>query len=219
MESKIFKNRLYGRTKGRSKKKIHLKNYYNLVNKYKINTLNQKTKYILDIGTGYGETSIYFSKKYPQFKIVSCEKYIDGNFNLLKKIQENKINNIKLYEGNVLDILDNNNIKKYFELILIFFPDPWPKKKHNKRRLISSTFLKKLHPYIKTDREIYIVTDSISYSRSILNTIYDMRNLYLWKNQYETHISFKTHYDLETKFYKKAIICGKKPSLFILKKI
>ena len=67
--------------------------------------------------------------------------------------------------------------------------------------------------------EIIIVTDSISYSRSIINTIYKCRNFFDWKNQSSSYLCFKFYYDLETKFYKKAIISGRNTSIFILKKI
>ena len=83
----------------------------------------------------------------------------------------------------------------------------------------SKNFLQKLHPYIKNKGEIYIVTDSDSYAKSILRTIHEIKILYVWKNQYKIYKSIKDYHELETKFYKKAIISGRKPSLFILKKI
>ena len=56
--------------------------------------------------------------------------------------------------------------------IWILFPDPWPKKRHHKRRLINEKFLKKIHRILKTEGKIYIGTDSISYLVSILYLIY-----------------------------------------------
>ena len=213
-----FKNRIFGRTRGRIKK-FDIEKYTSLVNKYKFKKLNSQKNYILDIGTGYGETSIFLSKKFPKKNIISCDKYIDGNFNLLKNIQKEKISNISIYPGNVYEILENNSTGEYFDLIWIFFPDPWPKKKHFKRRLITSSFLKKLYQFIKKNGELCIVTDSTSYSRFILKNIHNSKNQYLWINQNEFYLDLKDYYDLETKFYKKAIISGRKPSLFILKKI
>ena len=79
-------NRLFGRTRGRSKKKINLKYYYETVNKHRFQNFNEKSDYILDIGTGYGETSIFLAKQFSDKVVVSCEKYIDGNIILLKNI-------------------------------------------------------------------------------------------------------------------------------------
>ena len=157
--------------------------------------------------------------KYSYNTIIACEKYVDGNLNLIKNIENNKIKNIFIHPGNVHELLDSNKTKRYFELVWIFFPDPWPKKKHFKRRLISFYFLEKINNYIKKNGEIWIVTDSISYSKHILQSIYQAKKFYKWINQNELHMDLKDYCDLETKFYKKAIISGAKPSLFILKKL
>ena len=211
-------NRLFGRTRGRSKKNINLKNYYETVDKYKFINFNEKSDYILDVGTGYGETSIFLAKKFTDKIIISCEKYIDGNIFLLKNIEKNNINNIQLNNGNVYNVLEIAN-KKYFRLVWIFFPDPWPKNRHTKRRLINSDFLIKLHKVLKENSEIYIVTDSTVYVRFVLNSIYKCKDYFCWVNQSEINLSIKDYFDIETKYYKKAINSQRKPSLFILRKL
>ena len=213
-----YKNRLFGRSRGRSKKKINLKNYYETVEKFKFQNFNEKFDYILDIGTGYGETSVFLANKFIDKIVISCEKYIDGNINLLKNIEKNKIHNIRLYNGNVYDVLENTN-KKYFKLVWIFFPDPWPKNRHAKRRLITSDFLVKLHKNLKENSEIHIATDSRIYVRFILNSIFNCKDYYLWLNQSKMNLNIKDYFNIETKYYKKAINSQRKPSLFILRKL
>ena len=203
MFSRSYTNRLFGRTRGRSKKKINLKNYYETVDKYKFQNLNKQSEYILDVGTGYGETSIFLAKQFPDKVIISCEKYIDGNIILLKNIENNKIKNILLHNGNVYDVLESTN-KQYFKLVWIFFPDPWPKNRHAKRRLVTSDFLVKLHKNMKENSEIYIATDSVIYVRFILNSIYKCKDYFLWVNQSKINLSIKDYFDIETKYYKKA---------------
>ena len=211
-------NRLFGRTRGRSKKKINLKNYYETLDKYKFQNFNEETEYISDVGTGYGETSIFLAKKFPDKVIISCEKYIDGNIILLKNIEKNKIKNIRLHNGNVYDVLDKIN-RECFDLVWIFFPDPWPKNRHAKRRLITSDFLIKLHTNLKKNSEIHIATDSTIYVRFILNSIYNCKDYFVWLNQSEMNLHIKDYFDIETKYYKKAINSQRKPSLFILRKL
>ena len=213
-----YKNRLFGRTRGRSKKKINLKKYYETIDKYKFQNCNHELDYILDIGTGYGETSVFLAKQYINKIIISCEKYIDGNIILLKNIENNKIKNIQLHNGNVYDVLENTNIK-CFGLVWIFFPDPWPKNRHTKRRLITSDFLIKLHKILKEKSEIHIATDSTIYIRFILNSIYNCKDYFIWLNQSEMNLHIKDYFDIETKYYKKAINSQRKPSLFILRKL
>jgi len=213
-----YSNRLFGRTRGRSKKKIDLKKYYEKLNKFKVANFDKNIDYILDIGTGYGETTIFLAKKYTKKIIIACEKYIDGNQILLKKIERYNIKNIKLYPGNVYDVL--SNIKnKYFGLVFIFFPDPWPKNKHIKRRLVTSNFLIELHKTLKYEGEVYIATDSTIYKRFILNTIHKSKDYFLWVNQSELNLDIKDYFNIETKYYKKAINSQRKPSIFILRKL
>ena len=218
MFSSNYTNRLFGRTRGRSKKKINLENYHETVNKYRFQNFNEETEYILDVGTGYGETSIFLAKHFSDKIIISCEKYIDGNIILLKNIENNKIKNILLHNGNVYDVLESIN-RKYFKLIWIFFPDPWPKNRHAKRRLVTSDFLLKLHKKMKENSEIYIATDSVIYVRFILNSIYKCKNYFIWVNQSKINLGIKDYFDIETKYYKKAINSQRKPSLFILRKL
>ena len=211
-------NRLFGRTRGRSKKKIDLKKYHQTVAKYKFQNCDEKINYILDIGTGYGETSIFLANQFLDKVIISCEKYIDGNLILLKNIEKNKIKNILLHNGNVYDVLETIH-RECFDLVWIFFPDPWPKNKHAKRRLITSDFLIKLHKTLKENSEIHIATDSTIYVRFILNSIYNCKDYFVWLNQSEMYLDIKDYFDIETKYYKKAINSQRKPSLFILRKI
>ena len=211
-------NRLFGRTRGRSKKKIDLTKYYQTVAKYKFQNFNKKVDYILDIGTGYGETSIFLAKQFPEKVVISCEKYIDGNIMLLKNIEKNKINNIRLYNGNVYDVLESTN-QKCFGLVWIFFPDPWPKNRHAKRRLITTDFLIKIHKLLKKDCKIYIATDSMIYTRFILNSIYNCRDFFIWLNQCEINLDIKDYFNIETKYYKKAINSQRNPSIFIFRKL
>ena len=213
-----YSNRLFGRTRGRSKKKINLKNYYETVDKYKFQNFDEKSEYILDVGTGYGETSIFLAKQFPYRVVVSCEKYIDGNIILLKNIENNKIKNIRLYNGNVYDVLEGIS-RECINLVWIFFPDPWPKNRHAQRRLITSDFLIKLHKNLKENSEIHIATDSFIYVRFILNSIYKCKDYFNWVNQSEINLSIKDYFDIETKYYKKAINSQRKPSLFILRKL
>ncbi len=219
MEIEKHKYRLFGRSRGRNKKNNDIKIYLKDIEEFKISKLSKNKKYILDIGTGYGETSIFLSNEYKNHTVIACEKYVNGNINLISSIRKKNINNIFIYNGNVNEFLDENKIDNYFDYVFIFFPDPWPKKKHRKRRLLSKIFLKKIYKYINPGGKIYIATDSPSYFLDIVMNIYILRKVYEWYNSKETNLSIKDYFDIETKFYKKAIICGINPSLFILKKI
>ena len=85
MLSKNYSNRLFGRTRGRSKKKIDLKKYHQMVTKYQFDNCNDKINYILDIGSGYGETSIFLANQFLDKVIIisklNDKKNTNYNFN------------------------------------------------------------------------------------------------------------------------------------------
>ncbi len=136
-----YKYRLFGRNRGRNKKSNTISSYTRKIEKYLIYKIEDNKQYILDIGTGYGETSLFLSKNFRDNTIISCEKYIDGNLNLVNKIESNSISNISLFNGNVHEILDANPKLNVFKTVWIFFPDPWPKKKNTiKEDLLTTNF-------------------------------------------------------------------------------
>lgn len=214
-----YKYKLFGRFRGRKKIKLTSIEYYN---KYKVNTIDEydrNQKYILDIGSGSGENAIALSKKFPSAKIITCELFEDGNINLINNIIENKIENIYLFHGNVLKFFDELKKINIFDQIWILFPDPWPKRRHHKRRLINDIFLKRAHNLLKNSGNMMIATDSPSYMKLILRKVYDFQGFYLWQNQKFDQWDYN-HLDLpKTKFYKKALKSNRKSMLFNLIKI
>ena len=219
MRKIINQYRVYGRTKGR--KKISIRKI-NIIDKYKIhssNDIKNNSKIIIDIGSGYGESSIYLAKKNSDALIIAAERFLDGNINLSKKIFNLKIKNIKIFEGNIIQFLDSIEIKKYFSEIWILFPDPWPKNRHHKRRLINENFLLNLHLFLKKNAIVYISTDSKSYLVSIMEIIYKIRKKFVWEN----YTPDKWSYELDdlplTKFYFKAKKSKTTPFFIKLRKI
>ena len=214
-----FKYKLYERFRGRKKnEEINL----NLINLHKIYTnthLDPNCYNILDIGSGSGENAIHLSNKYPGSQIITCELFADGNLNLVNQIVENKIKNINLFHGNVLEFLDNINYSKIFDEIWILFPDPWPKARHHKRRLINVSFLKNISYFIKKSGNLMIATDSKTYTYSILKSIHEMQDYFLWQNQKINLWDYQYLNLPKTKFYKKACKSNRNSMFFRLSKI
>tara|TARA_B100000575_G_scaffold293550_1_gene305363 strand:- start:1199 stop:1858 length:660 start_codon:yes stop_codon:yes gene_type:complete len=218
MNNLFNKNRIYGRTRGRSKNKIDLEKYFHEIKKFSFTKINPRKNNILDIGTGYGETSIFLSNKYKSSNIYTCDKYINGNITLIKKIKSLNINNIFVHHGNVWDILQKLEKKNYFDSVWIFFPDPWPKKKHNKRKLLNEVFFREITHFIKNDGNIKIATDSSQYILHILRCIHAIKDQFYWENQFNLFLNYEDYQLPQTKYYKKAIFGGKRPFFFNLKK-
>ena len=195
---------IYGRKKGR--KKIHSVDKDFFVN-YKINLakdIKKNKKNIIDVGSGKGENTLFLAKKNPDALIIAIEIFWDGNINLCKQLSKLKLYNVKIFSSNVLKLFDHLNKDDYFNEIWILFPDPWPKKKHYKRRLIIDNFFIKVYPFLKNDGKIFIATDSSSYLKSIMNSIYKTKSLFNWVNNKPQNWIYEM-LDLPcTKFFKKA---------------
>ena len=78
---------------------------------------------VTDIGSGYGETSIYLALENKNHEVISCDKYINGNLNLLKNLEKDKITNCFLFSGNVIKLLDISDQKEYFDKNHIMFEE------------------------------------------------------------------------------------------------
>ena len=215
-----FKYKLFGRFKGRKKINDSFLNYLNLC-KADINNRIIKTNYnILDIGSGSGENAIFLSKTRPtNARIFACDLFQDGNLNLYNQIISQNIKNISLYASNVVEFLDRINDTLIFNEVWILFPDPWPKIRHHKRRLINLLFLNKIYSSLKHSGKLLIASDSSSYVNSIVKTIYDTKNSYFWENQRYELWNYSNLNLPETKFYKKAIRSNRNSIFFKLNKI
>ena len=219
MNIEKHKYKVFGRFKGRKKKLLTTPDDYK---KFYLNfnsDLNPSNYNILDIGSGSGENSIFQSEKKPFSKVIACDLFVDGNINLFNSILTKNIKNINLFEGNVIELIDKINFPNFFDEIWILFPDPWPKLRHQKRRLINTNFLNKIYLLLKNNAKIFISSDSASYIQSIIFCIYDSRKYYDWKNQRPEDWNYGNLDLPETKFFKKAKKMNKNAILFELIKI
>ncbi len=123
---------------------------------------NNFKKIIIEVGFGNGEYLISSSKKNPDFLYIGSEVYINGIAKVLKYITKYNVSNIKLCGINFLYLLNSLKFKTIDEIYVIN-PDPWPKKRHNKRRLLNRDSLISMNRLLKEDGKIFISTDSVDY--------------------------------------------------------
>mgnify|MGYP003316960252 FL=1 len=95
---------------------------------------------------------------------------MSGIGSLLSHINENKVKNIRIFSDDIRILLDQK-YEETFNLINILCPDPWPKERHHKRRLINDDFLNMIQGFIKIDGHIFISTDWENYAESIEQTL------------------------------------------------
>ncbi len=123
-------------------------------------------KCYLEIGFGNAENIIFQAINNPSYLFIGSEVYMSGIGTLVSSIKENNINNIKIFSDDIRLLLDQSP-KKVFDSVIIICPDPWPKEKHHKRRLINKSFLEMVNDFMKEDSNIYISTDWENYAESI----------------------------------------------------
>ena len=142
-----------------------IKNYHKEI----FNTQNNK-KNILEIGFGNGNSIINISKN-KKINYFGIESYINGIQSIEEYINRNNINNIFIYKGDAIEIIEENFPDNFLDEILLFFPDPWPKNKHHKRRIINLYTLKLFFKKIKKGGILQFSTDHIEYAYNVKNIL------------------------------------------------
>jgi tRNA (guanine-N7-)-methyltransferase len=126
---------------------------------------------ILEIGFGMGEATAHIAKVRPQDHFLCCEVHEPGVGALLKRIGEQDIHNIRILQHDAVEVIDNMLPLSSIDGVHIFFPDPWHKSRHNKRRLIQTPLIAKLAARLKPGAYIHCATDWEPYAVQILEVL------------------------------------------------
>lgn len=132
---------------------------------------NQTGRIVLDIGFGNGEQLFELATKFQEYNFIGVELYKKGIVRLINKIKETNIKNIKIIYGDIKSVIQRFEDNCIYR-VQIFFPDPWPKLRHHKRRLINLNFLNIIkHKLVPKEGTVHIATDCENYSKDIIKTI------------------------------------------------
>ena len=126
---------------------------------------------ILEIGFGMGEATAHIAQVRPDDNFLCCEVHEPGVGALLKRIGEQDIENIRILQHDAVEVIDNMLPEASIDGVHIFFPDPWHKTKHNKRRLIQSPLIAKLAARLKLGGYLHCATDWQPYAEQILEVL------------------------------------------------
>jgi tRNA (guanine-N7-)-methyltransferase len=126
---------------------------------------------ILEIGFGMGEATAHIAKVRPNDHFLCCEVHEPGVGALLKRIGEQDIQNIRILQHDAVEVIDNMLPLASLDGVHIFFPDPWHKSRHNKRRLIQTPLIAKLAARLKPGAYIHCATDWEPYAVQILEVL------------------------------------------------
>ncbi len=122
---------------------------------------------MLEIGFGNGDSLVQQAKDNPQLDFIGIEVHEPGIGHCLLKAQESDVRNLKLINQDAVEVLAAAIPPESLHRINIYFPDPWPKKRHHKRRLIQPAFLAQLHSRLQHGGTLHIATDWSNYAEHI----------------------------------------------------
>jgi tRNA (guanine-N7-)-methyltransferase len=166
----------------------------------------------LEIGFGGGEHLLGQARNNPDVRLIGCEPYEDGVIKVLSAIEGDGLRNVRVHMGDVRDVL-RQLAPGSLDRAFILFPDPWPKRKHRKRRLVNSSLLDLLARALKPGAELRIATDIGDYARTILEA-FQHEPRFLWQAESPADWRLQPSDWVETKYEAKAAAAGRRRYYF-----
>ena len=160
---------------------------------------------VLEIGFGMGEATAQIAAGLPNTNFLCCEVHTPGVGALLKRIEEQGLTNIRIVQHDAVEVIDHMLALNSLDGVHIFFPDPWHKKKHNKRRLIQAPLIAKLAARLKPGGYLHCATDWQPYAEQILEVLVAEPLLF---NTSSAGYAAKPDYRPLTKFENRGIKLG-----------
>ena len=180
--------------------------------------LQGKKRFLCEIGFGSGSATWQIVRQNPEALYLGLEVYRSGIASLMQRAEEQGLNNLRIIEHDALEVLENMLPLASLDGLHLFFPDPWPKKRHQKRRIVNAESLLLFHRCLKPGGYFYFVTDWQSYAEAVRTLI--RQQIRLWNfelccNGYSESQNWRP----QSKFEAKALHEGRSSfELYLLKK-
>ena len=125
----------------------------------------------LEIGFGMGETTAQIAGAHPQNDYLGIEVHTPGVGNLLRLIEAQALANLRIIQHDAVEVLNHMIAPESLSAIHVFFPDPWPKKRHHKRRLIQTPLVRLLASRLRPGGHVHLATDWEDYALQMLEVL------------------------------------------------
>ncbi|HEY6239939.1 MAG TPA: tRNA (guanosine(46)-N7)-methyltransferase TrmB [Burkholderiales bacterium] len=126
---------------------------------------------VLEIGFGMGETTATIAQAHPENDYLGIEVHTPGVGSLLKHVAELNLKNVRIIQHDAVEVLQQMIASVALDGVHLFFPDPWPKKRHHKRRLIQPPFVALLASRMKPGATVHAATDWEDYAQQMLQVL------------------------------------------------
>lgn len=134
-------------------------------------SFGRQAQTVLEVGFGNGESLLNMAISQPEVNFIGIEVHLPGVGSLLQKINYYGLKNLRIYREDAVEVLARCIPEHSLTKVQIFFPDPWPKKRHHKRRLIQPNFIELLNSRLMSGGELHLATDWQDYAHHMQKII------------------------------------------------
>lgn len=131
----------------------------------------RKAPCFLEIGFGSGQSLAALAQQRPEFDFIGIETFKPGIGALLLQIEALQLRNIRIYYADAVEVLENCIPDQSLQGMQIFFPDPWPKRRHHKRRLIQASFVSLAARKLEPAGVLHLATDWQDYAKGMIKVL------------------------------------------------
>ena len=131
----------------------------------------RQAELVFEIGFGMGDSLIAMAQQYPEKDYIGIDVHPPGIGNILKDISTHQLDNLRVMQGDAMEILDSCFSDKDLDRIQVFFPDPWHKKRRHKRRMIQPNFVATLASKMRQGAVLHLATDWENYAEQMLEVM------------------------------------------------
>jgi tRNA (guanine-N7-)-methyltransferase len=131
----------------------------------------RKAPLVLEIGFGMGDSLLEMAKNEPENDFIGIEVHPPGVGKLINTAGKEGVKNLRVYMADAMDVLEDCIPDASIDRLQLYFPDPWHKKKHNKRRILQPAFVQKLRPKLKLGGIFHMATDWQAYAEHMLEVM------------------------------------------------
>ena len=132
---------------------------------------------VLEIGFGMGDSLLTQAKENNNLNYLGIEVHKPGVGTLLRSVDEQQVENIRVYNDDAIEVLESCIPDKSLSKVQLFFPDPWHKKRHNKRRIVQAKFVSLLLKKLKPSGKLHFATDWEDYALHMLDVLNNEKSL------------------------------------------